>query len=257
MEFIDTHCHLQFEKLSDNLENVIERAINIGVKRMVCVGTSLDDSRRCVEIASKVDGVWAAAGSHPHEAEHFLKKKTAVNDLQEMLKKPKIVAAGELGLDFYKNYAPKLEQEKSLRLQIEAALPSGLPFIFHIRDAWSDFWRIYDEYKNIRGVVHSFSSGTKQLDAALSRGLHIGLNGIMTFTYDEAQLEAARQVPLDKLVLETDAPFLAPQPYRGQVCEPKHVVDTAGFLAKLRDQPLEEISKATTSNAINLFKLHD
>jgi TatD DNase family protein len=257
MEFIDTHCHLQFDKLSDNLDGVIERAANSGVKRMVCVGTSLDDSRRCVEIAAKIDGVWAAVGAHPHEAEDFLKNKTLETDFGEQLKKPKVVAAGELGLDFYKNYAPKLEQEKALRTQIEAAQPSGLPFIFHVRDAWSDFWRIYDEYKNLQGVVHSFSSGTKQLDAALSRGLYIGLNGIMTFTKDEAQLEAARQVPLDRLVLETDAPFLAPEPYRGQVCETKHALNTAEFLAKLRNQPLEEISKATTRNATNLFKLHD
>jgi TatD DNase family protein len=168
---------------------------------------------------------------------------------------PKVVAAGEIGLDFYKNYAPKLEQEKALRLQIEAALPSGLPFIFHVRDGWLDFWRIFDEYKNLRGVIHSFSSGTKQLNAALSRGLYVGLNGIMTFTKDEAQLEAARQVPLNKLLLETDAPFLTPAAFRGQVCEPKHVVAVAEFLAGLRGQSVSQLSAATTDNAVKLFKL--
>jgi TatD DNase family protein len=255
MEFIDTHCHLHFDKFGTDRGTAYQNALKAGVNRMICVGTTLADSRSAIEYAQTKDGVWAAAGVHPHGAEEFLKDKSAASQLQDLLRLPKVVAAGEIGLDFYKNYAPKLEQEKALRLQIEAALPSGLPFIFHVRDGWLDFWRIFDEYKNLRGVIHSFSSGTKQLNAALSRGLYVGLNGIMTFTKDEAQLEAARQVPLNKLLLETDAPFLTPAAFRGQVCEPKHVVAVAEFLAGLRGQSVSQLSAATTDNAVKLFKL--
>lgn len=255
MEFVDTHCHLHFDKFGTDRDQACQDSVKAGVTRIICVGTTLDDSQQAIDFAQDRPGVWAAAGSHPHEAEDFIKNKGAASRLEELLKQPKIVAAGEIGLDYYKNYAPRLDQEKALRLQIESALPSNLPFIFHVRDAWADFWRIYDEYKDLRGVVHSFSSGTKQLNAALDRGLYIGLNGIMTFTKDHAQLDAAREVPLDRLVLETDAPFLTPAPFRGQVCEPKHTISTAEFLAKLRGQPIEELAEATTRNALKVFDL--
>jgi TatD DNase family protein len=130
-----------------------------------------------------------------------------------------------------------------------------LPIIFHVRDAWKDFWRIMDDYGDVKGVVHSFSSGTKQMDRALERGFYIGLNGIMTFTRDHAQLDAAKRLPMESLLLETDAPFLTPEPFRGQICEPKHTAATAKFLAKLRDEPLEKLAAATTKNARDLFGL--
>ena len=255
MELVDTHCHLHFENFGTDRKLAYEQSLAAGVSRIICVGTTMADSHQAVKFAAAKVGVWAAAGVHPHEAEEFLNDSSYKAKLAELLTQPKIVAVGEIGLDFYKNYAPKEIQEKALRQQIETGLPTGLPFIFHVRDGWSDFWRIYDEYKDLRGVVHSFSSGVKQLDAALSRGLYVGLNGIMTFTKDQAQLEAAKKVPLDKLVLETDAPFLAPVPFRGQICEPKHVVATAEFLAGLRGESIEQISKATTDNSVRLFNL--
>jgi TatD DNase family protein len=255
MELTDTHCHIHFENLGSDNNEVYERAIKSGVTRMICVGTTLADSKNAVDFAQNRQGVWAAAGVHPHEAEEFLNDPSHKAKLSALLKMPKMVAAGELGLDYYKNYSPKEAQEKALRCQIETALPTGLPFIFHVRDAWADFWRIFDEYDGLQGVVHSFSSGVKQLDAAVSRGLYIGLNGIMTFTKDQAQLEAARQVPADRLVLETDAPFLTPVPFRGEACEPRHVKATAEFLANLRGETLEELSKTTTDNAVRLFGL--
>lgn len=224
-----------------------------GVSRIICVGTTTKDSKLAIAFANEHEQVWATVGTHPHEASEFLKDKQIVAEAIDLLKEDKVVAVGEIGLDFYKNYTPKLDQEKALRGQIEAGLPSNLPFIFHVRDAWSDFWRIVDEYSNLRGIVHSFSSGTKQLDETLSRGFLIGLNGIMTFTKDQAQLEAAKNVPLDKLLLETDAPFLAPAAVRGQICEPKHLVHTAEFLARLRQETVVELAQATTENAMELF----
>lgn len=255
MEFADTHCHLHFDKFGADRDEIYRQSIKAGVTRLICVGTTLEDSQQAVSFARDKPGVWAAAGVHPHEAESFLASKDSSQQLTELLKMPKIVAAGEIGLDYYKNYAPRLDQEKALRLQIESALPSNLPFIFHVRDGWTDFWRIFDEYKQLGGVVHSFSSGTKQMNAALERGLYIGLNGIMTFTKDHAQLDAAKAVPLDRLVLETDAPFLTPAPFRGQICEPKHTVATAEFLADLRGEPIEELAAATTANAVEVFNL--
>jgi TatD DNase family protein len=253
--FVDTHCHLYFDQLSTRLSQVIENAHESGVSKMICVGTSLPESEECLKIATEHEGIMAAVGAHPHEAASFLDDIGHESKMAALLARPKVVAVGEIGMDFYKSDTPKDLQEKALRQQIEIGQPTGLPFIFHVRDGWSDFWRIFDDYNGITGVIHSFSSGTKQLNRALERNLFIGLNGIMTFTRDQAQLEAAKNVPLNKLLLETDAPFLTPAPDRDEVCEPKHTAVTAEFLAKLRGETVEELAKATTANAHNLFKI--
>jgi TatD DNase family protein len=165
------------------------------------------------------------------------------------------VAIGETGLDFYRQASAKEEQEQALRAHIEVGIELNLPFIFHIRDAWQDFWRIYDSYKNLRGVVHSFSTHSGHLGEILRRDLYVGLNGIITFTKEHDQLEAAKAVPQDRLVLETDAPFLTPAPFRGELCEPKHILSIADFLAKLRRENLEKLASTTTANAARLFNL--
>lgn len=255
MEFVDTHCHLQFDKLAQDLDRVIEDARSTNITRLICIGTTVEDSQKAVDIASKYENVWATVGAHPHDGKDFFEQKAPESRLKNLLTKPKVVAVGEIGLDFYKNYSPKAEQEKLLRLQIEIGIQTKLPFVFHIRDAWDDFWRIYDSYPVLHGVVHSFSASSKELDQALSRGLYVALNGIMTFSHDQAQLDAAKKVPKDKLLLETDAPFLAPAPYRGKVCEPKHVRDIAQFLAELRSESIEEVANYTTTNARRLFAI--
>ncbi|MDO8591737.1 MAG: TatD family hydrolase [bacterium] len=253
MNFVDTHCHLQFDKLATNLDQVINDAGDAGVTRLICVGTNVDDSQKAVDIAAKHENIWATIGVHPHDGKNFFEQKNSAVRLQDLLTKPRVVAVGEIGLDFYKNYSPKADQEKLLRLQIEIGIPTGLPFVFHVREAFSDFWRIFDAYPNLRGVIHSFSATSKELDQALSRGLYVALNGIMTFTSDQAQLEAAKQVPKDKLLLETDAPFLTPKAHRGKTCEPKHIRDIAEFLATLRGEDIKELAGYTTKNAKELF----
>lgn len=254
MELVDTHCHLQFPKLADDLDQVITGARAAGVSRMICVGTSLEDSRQAIDFAAKFDNVWAAVGAHPHDGKEF-DYRAGSQVLAELAARPKVVAVGEIGLDFYKDYSPRDEQEELFRLQIEAGLPSGLLFIFHVRDAWKDFWRIMEDYGDVKAVVHSFTAGQKQLDKVLDKGWYVGLNGIMTFTKDEAQLQAAKNLPLERLLLETDAPFLTPEPFRDDVCEPKHVLNTAEFLATLRDEKLDELARVTTDNAVRLFNL--
>jgi TatD DNase family protein len=254
MELIDTHCHLQFEKLSQKIDDLMNEAADADVRRMICVGTSVVDSRQCVDFAAKFDNVRAAVGAHPHDGKDF-DFKHGVKELESLARQPNVVAFGEIGLDFYKDYSPRAEQEKLFRIQLETALAAGLPVIFHVRDAWKDFWRIMDDYADVQAVVHSFSSGRKQMDRIVDKGWYVGLNGIMTFTRDQAQLEAAKLVPKERLVLETDAPFLTPEPFRGEVCEPKHTRATAEFLAGLRDEPLEELAAYTTDNAVRLFGL--
>ena len=254
-DLVDSHCHLQFDAYAGREDEVLAAASAVGVKKIICVGTSLADSQTAVDLARHKKDVWAAVGVHPHEADAYLDNSESGKILNKLSILPRVVAIGEIGLDFYRNLSAEAKQEQALRDQIQIGLKTGLPFIFHVRDAWTDFWRIVDEYKGVHGVVHSFSSGTKQLDQVLSRGFYVGLNGIMTFTRDEAQLEAARRVPSDKLILETDAPFLTPAPNRNELCEPRHVRTTAQFLADLRGEALEELAKATTTNAIKLFGL--
>jgi TatD DNase family protein len=175
--------------------------------------------------------------------------------LNKLSKNPKVVAVGEIGLDYFHEYTPRQKQIEVLRSQIEIGLPTKLPFVFHVRDAWDDFWNVIDTYQGIHGVIHSFSAHEEQLQKVLEHDFYVGLNGIMTFTKDEQQLAAAKKIPLGKLLLETDAPFLTPKPYRGKRCEPKHVVLTAEFLANLRGESLEGLAEATTKNASELFRI--
>ncbi len=253
MELVDTHCHLQFDSYVGRLDEIITAAGSAGVERLVCVGTGLRDSVQAIDIAQKYENVWASVGVHPHEAAAFTNDKNSTKTLRQLIGKPKVVAVGEIGLDYYKDYSPRSAQIETLKQQLECGIPSGLPFIFHVREAFDEFWPIFDSYPNIKGVIHSFSSNPKTLDDALSRGLHIALNGIMTFTHDKQQLEAAKKVPLNRLLLETDAPFLTPQAFRGETCEPKHLSATAEFLAKLRGEKLDEMAATTTANAVELF----
>lgn len=251
MELVDTHCHPHFDELIADPQAVLNRAREAGVTRIICVGVSLADSRQAIAFTSKHDNVWATAGVHPHESKNFDKDSAA--ELKKLLNMSRIVAAGEIGLDYYRLNSPKEEQLTALRSQIEIGLQASLPFTFHVRDAWADFWQVFDEYQGLRGVLHSFTGGPKQLEQALSRGLYIALNGIITFTRDQALLEAAKKVPLNRLVLETDAPFLLPTGSKNKVCEPADVKLVAEFLAELRGENLETIAGATTNNAISLF----
>lgn len=268
MQFIDTHCHVHEPEFAAKydvpVEQIVADARAAGVTTFISVGTSASSSRQAVDFAAKY-GTYASLALHPHEvAEKSSEVIAADFEVVETLANrgdTRIVAIGECGLDYYyhKDAATQQKQQTLLRKHLELGLKHGLPFIFHIREAFEDFFAVVDEYTDrgqlIKGVIHSFSATMVELEGCLVRGFYIGLNGIMTFTKDERQLDAAKAIPADRLVLETDAPFLTPKPFRGTMCQMKHVVETAKFLSVLREETLENLAASTTSNAKEIFTL--
>jgi len=252
---IDTHCHIHEVDYPFAADEVIERAHQADVMKMICVGTSESDSRLALEFASKHDGVFASVGVHPHYA------KGGIGNLVDLIDKSnkKLVAIGEIGLDYHYDNSPREDQIKVLKLQIEIALKYDLPIIFHVREAYDDFWPIIDEYLNsgqkIRGVLHSFTDTPQNAEEGLKRGLYIGINGFSTFTKDTAQQMMFWMLPKDKILFETDAPFLTPVPFRGKVNEPAFVKNIAECYSVNCKMSVDKIANITTANASTLFKL--
>jgi TatD DNase family protein len=264
-ELTDTHCHIHEAAGTDDVAQrwhkagifdpapLLDTARAAGVTRLICVGCTPEDSQLAIDFSQHYNGVWASIGIHPHEAQKYVDDQKALDAFAAMAERPKVVAVGECGLDYFYEHSPKAAQQKILQFQIELALKHDLPMIFHVRDAFEDFWKVFDQYKGIRGVVHSFTAGEKELAEIVHRGLFVGLNGIMTFTKQVKQLDTAKAAPLESILLETDAPFLTPQPLRGTINEPRHVLVVAKFLAELRGETVEHFGSVTTKNAQNLF----
>lgn len=251
---IDTHCHIH-EPYKLPLDEVLQRAQDAEVQQMICVGTDEKSSQLAVSFAEEHKDAFAAIGVHPHEAVHGC---AAISELAEA-KPDKLVAVGEIGLDYFYTHSPREVQIEALKIQMDIALSHDLPVIFHVREAFDDFWPIFEEfevkYGQVRGVLHSFTDSEENMKKATAKGLYIGVNGISTFTKDEAQKAMFDAIPLEKLMFETDAPFLTPTPYRGKVNEPAYVKVVAEYHARRRGISLEEIATATTHNARALFHL--
>lgn len=247
---IDTHCHIHESDFPLPIDEVLQRNAESGVQKIICVGTSDFSSREAIAFADAHENVWASIGVHPHDT------KDGYDELQALAgNSKKIVAVGEIGLDYFYTHSPKEMQIHALEHQIQLALEHDLPIIFHVREAFDDFWPIFDKYPGIRGELHSFTDNKENLDAALQRGLYIGVNGISTFTKDESQKAVFDSIPLDRLLLETDAPFLTPNPFRGKVNEPAYVRNIAEYHANRRGISIDEIASATTANAEKLFAI--
>lgn len=268
MELVDTHCHIQsiglaasgervtrelWAKADTSADTVVAEAAKHGVTRLICVGCDLDDSRLAVDFVQHRPECWASIGIHPHEAKLFAGQAEQLSQFAALARKPKVVAVGECGFDFYYNHSPQAAQTEVLRFQIELALKHDLPVIFHVREAFDAFWPVFDEYSGIRGVLHSFTDNQTNLERALERNLYIGVNGIVTFVKNTVQLDVYRAIPLERLLLETDAPFLTPVPYRGSINEPKRVGVVADFMAGLHGEDRQRLVEATTANARKLF----
>ena len=251
---VDTHCHLDFPDYAGKVDAVLDRARAAGVGVCVSIGTELKRFAGVRAIAEAHDNVWCSVGVHPHESEKELLDDAAV--LIAQAAHPKVVAIGETGLDYYYEHSPKGPQRANFRSHIAAARQTGLPVIVHTRDADDDTIDILrDEMGNgaFTGVIHCFTGTQRLADAALELGLYISVSGIATFKNSGALRDVIRTVPLEKLLVETDAPFLAPVPHRGKTNEPAFVVHTAKMLAELKGVTEGELAATTTDNFFRLF----
>ena len=251
---IDSHCHLNYPGLVEDEAAVLTRARARGVSGFLNISTRQSEWEHVVAAAERHPDVWASIGVHPHEADAHPDLGTAA--LVEGATHPKVVAIGECGLDYHYDKSDRDSQKARFRAQIQAARKARLPLIIHTRDAEEDTAAILAEKAargGVRGVLHCFTGTQWLADRALELGFFISLSGIVTFKNARALQEVAKAVPDDRLLVETDAPFLAPVPYRGKTCEPAFVADTAAFLAELRGTTPERIAEITTANFFRLF----
>ena len=251
---IDSHCHLDFPELTSDESGVLARARTAGVGGMLTIGTRLDQFERVRAIAERHDNVWCSVGVHPHEAKE--EGQRTPDRLIEATRHPKVVGIGETGLDFYYEHSPREEQAESFRAHMAASRATGLPLIVHTRNADAETGDMLEEEHRkgaFPGLIHCFSSGRAVAERALALGLYISISGIVTFKAAEDLRAIVRDVPLDRLLVETDAPYLAPIPKRGKTNEPAFVAHTAAKVAELKGVGLAELEAATTDNFFRLF----
>lgn len=251
---IDSHCHLNYKGLIEDQHNVLERARAAGVGMMLNIATREGEWDAVLATALREPDVWATVGIHPHEADEHPHVDTA--KLVQRAAHPRVVGIGETGLDYYYDHSDRERQQTSFRAHIAASRETGLPLIVHTRDAEEDTIAIMrDEMGKgpYGGVIHCFTASGAFADAAMELGFYISISGIVTFKNARDLQETAARLPLDRLLVETDSPFLAPVPHRGKACEPAYVADTARFLAQLRQEEPEQLAKATSANFLSLF----
>ncbi|OYW23305.1 MAG: LuxR family transcriptional regulator [Sphingomonas sp. 12-62-6] len=254
MTFIDSHCHLNYKGLVEQQQEVLERARAAGVGTMLTISTRESEWDAVIGIAERDDHIWATVGIHPHEADSHAHVDTA--KLVARAQHPRVVGIGESGLDYYYDHSDRDQQQTSFRAHIAAARETGLPIIVHTRDAEDDTAAILrDEMGKgaYPGVIHCFTASDAFADIALDLGFYISISGIVTFKNAKALQATAARVPIERLLIETDAPFLAPVPHRGKTGEPAFVADTARFLADLRGIDVMTLAAATSANFHRLF----
>lgn len=252
--FVDSHCHLNYKGLVEQEREVLARARANGVQGMLNISTRESEWDAVIGLAEREPAVWASVGIHPHEADQHGDMTSA--KLVEKARHPDVIGIGETGLDYYYDYSDREQQQACFRQHIAAARESGLPIIVHSRDAEEDTARIMREEMEqgaYSGVIHCFTASADFARIALDLGLYISLSGIVTFKNAKDLQEIAQTIPDDRLLIETDSPFLAPVPHRGRTCEPAFVSDTARFLAELKNIEIESLAAQTTSNFFRLF----
>jgi TatD DNase family protein len=251
---IDSHCHLDFPDFSDDLDGIVSRAAAAGVERMVTISTRVRRLPELLAIAERFDNVYCSVGTHPHHADE--EDGIAPDELIELTSHPKVVALGEAGLDyFYDNGSPQA-QARGFRAHIAAARATGLPLVIHTREADEDCGRILQEEMakgSFRAVLHCYTGGRELAMKAITLGLSIGFTGILTFKKSDSLRALAAELPADRILVETDSPYLAPGKFRGKRNEPAYVVEVARVLAETRGVSLAEIARQTTDNFFRLF----
>lgn len=252
--FVDSHCHLNYKGLIEDQDGVLARAAAADVSTMLNISTRKREWADIIATAEKAPNIWASVGIHPHEADSHPDVDTA--QLIAAAAHERVVAIGETGLDYYYDHSDREQQQTSFRAHLTASRETGLPVIVHTRDAEGDTAQILSDEMGkgaYPGVIHCFTASGGFADIALKLGLFISISGIVTFKNAESLRETAARVPADRLLIETDSPFLAPVPHRGKSCEPAYVADTARFLADLRGVSVEDLAKQTADNFFRLF----
>ena len=249
---IDSHCHLYMGSWKDNLPTILQNAKETGVGKIICPGIDIETSNKSAKIAFEYKEVYAAVGIHPHDAKDA--PSNFIDKLIELLQQPKVIAVGEIGLDFYRNISDSEIQHEVFKKQLQLAKELDLPVIIHNRNADEEIIKILNEYKSVKGVAHCFSSDIMTAKSLLDMGLYISFAGNLTYKNSDLP-EIAKEIPFDRLLVETDAPFLSPRPFRGKENEPSRVKFVVDKLAECRDVSKEIIEMVTHDNAVKLFSL--
>lgn len=249
---IDSHAHLDSSQFDADREHVIRRALAADVG-IISIATDVASSYKTLEIARKYE-LRCTAGVHPHQAEQFSAEETLAH-LRKLCAEPEVVAVGEIGLDYFKEYAPRESQQKAFRAQLALAQELGKPVVIHLRDAAQDLLKILREHSGVRGVIHSFTGEWALAHELLDLGFYLSVNGIVTFEKSQSLREAVAKIPLERLLIETDSPYLAPVPLRGKRNEPSFVRYVAHAVAHIQSISLDAVAQATTRNARALFGL--
>ena len=261
IDLIDSHAHLDFPQFDDDREAVIEQAQAAGLVAIVNIGTSLTSSRAAVALAERYDFIYATVGVHPHDAKTVT--PAVLDELRVLARRPKVVAVGEIGLDYYRDLSPRPAQRRAFAAQLGLATELGLPVVVHSREAHDDVMAALQEWCRLPtgggeggiGVLHSYSAGPERLEGVLKLGFSIGISGPVTFPKAHRLRVVAATVPLERLLVETDCPYLTPKPYRGRRNEPAYVRHVVEEVACAREMPVEAVARATVNNARCLFGL--
>jgi len=250
---IDTHAHLDMDEFREDIEEVIERALNGGIARIITVGIDIPSSLKALELANRHDFIYSSIGYHPHNADSL--DASVMEELGRLAREPKVVAWGEIGLDFFRRHSSPERQIAAFERQLDMAFQYNLPVIIHDRDAHDEIFKILNKNKdrNSKGVIHCFSGDYALAMALIDIGYYISIPGTVTYSKAVEVQEVASRIPIDRLLVETDAPFLAPVPKRGKRNEPLFINHTAARIAQLRGMDFEEFSLRTSENARRLF----
>lgn len=255
MELVDSHCHLTFEPLYGDIEQVLQRSKDAGVTGWITVGTTPEENRRSIELAERFENMYAAVGIHPHDAKSVTADMIA--ELKKTAQNKKVVAIGETGLDYHYDFSKKSDQKKVFAQHLAIAAELNLPVIIHSREAFDETMEILEQHSGVKKIVfHCFSGSAEQAKIILNKGFYVSFTGVVTFKNARIKQQAAKIVPLDRLMLETDCPYMSPEPMRKQkVNEPALMIHTASFLAELKNMDLADFAQAITTTTKAFFGL--
>ena len=251
--YFDSHAHLDDVRFETDFDDILARMRQNGVTAMMNIGCDLPSSENSVHMAEKFDWVWAAVGSHPDDANHVDEERIAV--YKTLCENPRVKAIGEIGLDYHYEDIPREIQQKAFRMQMQLAEELNLPVVVHEREAHEDGLKIVDEFPEVKGVFHCYSGSLEMAKELIKRGWYIGFTGVVTFKNARKAVEVAQNIPLERILIETDCPYMAPEPFRGRRNDPSLVPYVAAKIASLRDLTPEEVGKATSENAKRLFRI--